>query len=74
MDIKSKLIAGFAAALPLAAMGAFIVTAPPQAEADCGTGCYDGNGYVSCGKCENPGCQPNNVQQCINGVWVCGCS
>ena len=72
MTFRDKIVAGLSATLPAVALGAFMATAPPRAEADCTQGCYAG-GYYSCGYCLSQPCGAYPGQQCSNNQWICGC-
>ncbi len=71
-DFRSKATIALSATLPAMAIGAFLATAPPRAQAECQTGCYAG-GYYSCGYCLQNACDTAPRQKCVNNSWTCGC-
>lgn len=75
MLTQNGILLGLAATLPAAGLTAFMLTAPPTAEAQaCGGGCYAGGLYYACGYCmADPSCGIYHTTVCMNGWWQCGC-
>lgn len=73
MLTQNGTLLGLAAALPGAALAAFMLTAPPAVDAQC-AGCWANSLYYSCGYCIAGGCGNQGPALCDGGRWLCGCS